>query len=151
MPDSLSHKYDLDDPSLVSVIDELPLWSAPFGLKLLDTVKLKPHICALDLGCGTGFPLIELAQRLGPSCHVYGIDPWERAAERIRLKTQTLNIANVLVVRGVGEEMPFEGERFDLIVANNGINNVKDPEKVLSECYRTSRTGAQMVICGPIC
>ena len=146
MQEYLEHEFDLDDPSLVSVIDELPLWSAPFGLKLLDTVKLKPHIRALDLGCGTGFPLIEVANRLGPSCQIYGIDPWERAIERIRLKIRTLNVKNVIIVKGVGEEMPFGNESFDLIVTNNGINNVKDPERVLQECFRTSRPGAQMVI-----
>ena len=146
MREYLEHEFDLNDPSFVSVIDELPLWSAPFGLKLLDTVKLKPRMRVLDLGCGTGFPLLELAQRLGPSCQIYGLDPWERAAQRICLKIQTLNVKNVIVVKGVGETMPFQDDFFDLIVSNNGINNVKDPERVLSECFRTSRSGAQMVI-----
>ena len=142
----LDHTFDLDDPSLVSVMDELPLWSAPFGLKLLDSVKLKPHIRALDLGCGTGFPLIELAQRLGPSCLIYGIDPWRAAAERVRLKISTLQLRNVIVCRAMGEKMPFRDEYFDLIVSNNGINNVENPEKVLDECFRTSRPAARMLI-----
>jgi arsenite methyltransferase len=142
----LDNEFDLNDPSFVSVIDELPLWSAPFGLKLLDTVTLKPHIRALDLGCGTGFPLIELAQRLGSSCQIYGLDPWERAVERVRLKISTLDIRNVVVLQAAGEEMPFQDKIFDLIVSNNGINNVEDPEKVLRECFRTARPGAQMVM-----
>lgn len=28
--------FSLDDPELVSVIDEFPLWSAPFGMALLE-------------------------------------------------------------------------------------------------------------------
>ena len=40
----LTHSFNNDDPSLISVIDELPLWSAPFGLKLLDKVKIKPNL-----------------------------------------------------------------------------------------------------------
>ena len=83
---SINKKFDLNDPSMVSVIDELPLWSAPFGLLLLETVTLRFRICALDVGCGLGFPLLELAQRLGSSCHVYGLDPWAKAVERVRLK-----------------------------------------------------------------
>ncbi|MBN1143560.1 MAG: hypothetical protein JXA72_04030 [Bacteroidales bacterium] len=31
-----------DYESLVDVYDELPLWSAPFGLKLLDFIKYRP-------------------------------------------------------------------------------------------------------------
>ena len=41
--------------------DDLPLWSAPFGLTLLDTVRMKKHINVLDLGSGSGFPMLELA------------------------------------------------------------------------------------------
>ena len=46
-------------------IDDLPLWSAPFGLKLLETLKFKKNINVLDIGCGEGFPLIEIAARFG--------------------------------------------------------------------------------------
>jgi len=146
MNNYLEENYDLNDPFLVSIIDELPLWSAPFGLKLLNTVILKPNMNILDIGCGTGFPLIELANRLGQKCRVYGIDPWERAIERIQLKIKTQNLTNVTVVNGKAEDMPFEGEFFHLIVSNNGINNVENSETVLAECFRVSRSGAQMVI-----
>jgi arsenite methyltransferase len=66
---------------LTGFYDELPLWSAPFGIKLLEEVPLRKNIRALDIGFGTGFPLLELAQQLGASSVVYGIDPWEEAVE----------------------------------------------------------------------
>ena len=34
--------------------DELPLWSAPFGLLLLDRVPMKSGLTILDVGAGTG-------------------------------------------------------------------------------------------------
>jgi ubiquinone/menaquinone biosynthesis C-methylase UbiE len=128
------------------VIDELPLWSAPFGLKLLDTIKLKPNINALDIGCGLGFPLIEVAQRLGASSKVYGIDPWEAAIDRINLKIKTYDIKNVEAIEGVAETLPFENNFFDLIVSNNGINNVEDIKLSLAECFRVSKPNAQLTI-----
>ena len=77
---------DLNNMDFVSCIDELPLWSAPFGLSLLDAIEMKAGLKVLDIGCGCGFPLIELAQRLGNSCSLNGIDPWETALGRVRLK-----------------------------------------------------------------
>jgi len=136
----------MDDFDLVSIIDELPLWSAPFGFKLLDMIELKPGINALDIGCGLGFPLIELALRLGTSSKVFGIDPWERGIERINLKIRKLDLKNVTVNKGVAEKLSFEDNFFDLIVSNNGINNVEDIGSTLSECYRTSKPGAQLTI-----
>ncbi|HSR18356.1 MAG TPA: hypothetical protein VLM39_09740, partial [Ignavibacteriaceae bacterium] len=72
-------KYDLNSAELVSVIDELSLWAAPFGLRLLEMMKIRKNISVLDIGSGLGFPLLEIAMRLGDSCKVYGIDPWEAA------------------------------------------------------------------------
>ena len=63
----------LDFSNLVEVFDEIPIWAAPFGLKLLEFINYKLNISALDIGFGTGFPLTELAMRLGESSIVYGI------------------------------------------------------------------------------
>jgi arsenite methyltransferase len=142
----LNPSFDIDDPAVASALDELHIWSAPFGMTLLDTVEYRPHLNVLDIGSGTGFPLLVLAARLGATCNVYGIDPWEAAVTRAARKMYTLRIGNTLPVMGRGEELPFEDGCFDLIVSNNGINNLDDAEAVLSECRRTSRSGAQLVI-----
>jgi SAM-dependent methyltransferase len=65
-----------DDLEFAAAIDELPLWSAPFGMRLLEAVPLDPGAAVLDVGCGTGFPLLELAHRLGPRARLVGLDPW---------------------------------------------------------------------------
>jgi len=144
--DILNHTFSCEDPELVSIMDELPLWSAPFGIELLNVINLKRDTIALDIGCGSGFPLIEIAMRLGKSGRVYGIDPWESALERARLKIRVLNLDNALVFNGIAEGMPFESDLFDLIVSNNGLNNVKDLKLSLLECARVSKPGAQMVM-----
>jgi len=143
--DYLKTKYDLNDSSIVSVIDELPLWSAPFGLDLLDKIKYRKNITALDIGPGLGFPLLEIAMRLGGTCRVYGIDPWEKAMERIRKKIKIYGISNVQLISGVAEKIPIPDNSVDLIFSNNGLNNVGDLGLVLKECNRVSKTGAQLV------
>lgn len=137
--------FNLNDKDTVSIIDELPLWSAPFGLKLLDTIKLRPNITALDIGFGLGFPLLEVAQRLGNSSKVYGIDPWKTAIERTQTKINTLGIKNIELIEGVAENIPLPNNSVDLIVSNNGINNVQNLDKVMNECRRITKRSAQFV------
>lgn len=45
-----------EQKDFASTWDELPLWSAPFGIKILDLIDYKKNINVLDIGCGTGFP-----------------------------------------------------------------------------------------------
>lgn len=139
-------QYDFNDPALVSYLDEFCLWSAPFGLKLLECVNMKPGLKALDIGFGNGFPLIELAQRLGNSSKVFGIDLWDAAIVRAIEKIAYFGLSNIEVTFAAAEEIPFPDEWFDLIVSNNGLNNVDDLDQSLSECRRICKPGAQMVI-----
>ena len=129
----------------VGLLDELPLWSAPFGLKLLDYIDYKPGLTALDIGFGTGFPLTELAMRLGKSSTVYGIDPWKEAVERVREKIEFYDIHTIRILEGYAESIPLDNHSVDLIVSNNGLNNVTDLSQVLSECSRIIKPGGQLV------
>ncbi len=137
---------DPDDPAVVSAFDELPLWSAPFGLRLLETVVLAPGMTVLDVGFGTGFPLLELARRLGPSSRVYGVDPWAGATARAQQKARTYGLGNVVILRAVAERLPLAPASVDLVLSNNGLNNVQDVAASLAECRRVSKPGAQMVL-----
>jgi arsenite methyltransferase len=137
--------WDYNSKELVEVFDELPIWAAPFGLKLLDGIKYKKGIHAIDIGFGTGFPLTELAMRLGNESKVYGIDPWDTAVDRAEKKIRTYGITNIEIIRGVAENIPLNTDSIDLIVSNNGLNNVSDLGKSLAECSRIIRRGGQFI------
>ncbi len=126
--------------------DELPLWSAPFGLLLLEQVAMRPGMTILDVGAGTGFLTVELAQRCGAASTVIAVDPWEAAMKRLERKVQFLGIRNVrLIVKDVAAmELP-EGS-VDLIVSNLGINNFDNREAALAACFRTAKPGADFFL-----
>ena len=144
--DTYRDSFQAGEADSLAVVDDLTLWAAPFGLALLETAKLLPGMQVLDIGCGMGFPLLELASRLGPRGEVTGLDPWRAALDRAEAKAKLRGISNIRLVEGHAEAMPFEDHHFDLIVSNNGLNNVKDVPKALAECARLSRTRAQLVM-----
>jgi ubiquinone/menaquinone biosynthesis C-methylase UbiE len=141
----LNTNFDLNSDNLIELMDEVPLWSAPFGLRLLENINYRINISALDIGFGAGFPLTEIAMRLGDSCKVYGIDPWETATKRTEKKLGFYGIRNVEIIRGVAEDIPLDNDSVDLITSNNGINNVSDLNKTLSECSRIIKKDGQFI------
>jgi ubiquinone/menaquinone biosynthesis C-methylase UbiE len=145
MENYLKQKYNLSDPAIISSFDEMPLWSSYFGEVLLDTIVFKAKAKILDIGCGAGYPLLELAQRFGKDSEVIGIDPWKAATNRLKAKAKTMGVNNIRIINGAAEELPIEDNYFDLIVSNNGLNNCSDQMKVLAECYRTLKPGGQLV------
>src|SRR4029453_14211470 len=114
--------------------------------RLLETVRLAPALTVLDVGSGTGFPPLELARRLGPSARLYGVDPWAPALARARSKALIYELRNVVLLRAVAERLPLRDGRVDLVVSNNGLNNVEDPARALAECRAVAKPGAQLVL-----
>ncbi|GAB6119594.1 class I SAM-dependent methyltransferase [Dysgonomonas termitidis] len=142
------NKYSEGDYNLtkyVDVGDELPIWSAPFGLKLLDYIDYKLNISAIDIGFGTGFPLTEIAMRLGNSSIVYGIDPWKEAIKRTKKKLEIFGINNVTIIDGIAESIPLKNNSVELITSNNGTNNVNNLDQVFRECARIIKKNGQFV------
>ena len=131
--------HDFDSPAFVDAYDELPLWSAMFGQVLLEHVPLRAGTTALDVGCGSGFPLLELAQRLGPGSAVYGLDPWLAALRRAERKRRQWGVRHAMLHAGDAARMPFRDASFDLVVSNLGLNNFADPQTSLRECRRVLR------------
>jgi len=144
MENYLENKLDLKN--LSKMYDELPIWSAPFGLKLLEFIDYKPNITAIDLGFGTGFPLIEIAMRLGNDSTVYGIDVWKDAFEKVNEKIRYYDIKNIKLIEGNVESIPLENNFADLITSNNCINNVNDINKALMECSRIIKKNGQFIM-----
>jgi ubiquinone/menaquinone biosynthesis C-methylase UbiE len=145
MTQYLKTDFDYNSDLLLEVFDELPLWAAPFGLKLLDHITYRKGIKALDIGFGAGFPLTELAMRLGKDSKIFGIDPWQAAVNRTKKKLGFYGIKNVELIEGGAEKIPLEDNFIDLICSNNGLNNVVDLNKSLMECSRVIKKGGQFI------
>ena len=139
-------EIDLNAPEFGDLYDELPLWSAPFGLLLLDRVPVKPGLTILDVGAGTGFLTIELAERCGPATKVIAVDPWSAAMDRLRRKVEQRHLGNVRLLVQDASALDLPDASVDVIVSNLGINNFENPDAVLRECFRLARPGATLLL-----
>lgn len=126
--------------------DELPLWSARFGAMLLERVPMRPEMTILDVGCGTGFLAIELAQRCGDQCRVIAVDPWSSATNRLLKKITRHAIENIHVLTQEIADSHLNANSVDLIVSNLGINNFADPQRAMQACYEFAKPGAVFLL-----
>jgi ubiquinone/menaquinone biosynthesis C-methylase UbiE len=145
MTEYLEYTFN-DNQEFINTFDELPLWSASFGLLLLKHLELKPNLTVLDIGSGTGFPLLELAGRLGNSCTLYGIDPWINANNRARQKIKNYDLSNVQIIENSAEDIPLEDNSVDIIVSNLGLHNFSHPQLVLKECNRVIKPNGKIAL-----
>ncbi len=146
MTDYLEFKADVTSSEVAEAFDELTYWSSMFGQLLFRYLRLAPGLTALDVGCGTGFPLLELADRLGPTGTVHGIDSWAEAVEQAQLKARVRGSTNVHVFHGDAADMPYDSSFFDLIVSNVGVNNFDAPAIVMTECRRVCKPEGRIVL-----
>ncbi len=126
--------------------DELPLWSAPFGRLLLEHVRLRAGMTILDVGAGTGFLTVELAQRCGRDATVIAVDPWDAAMDRLERKLAYLGLTNVRMLVQDVTTIELPDESVDLIVSNLGVNNFENAELALRSCFRVAKPGAGLVL-----
>lgn len=145
MTEYLSYSFK-DSDEFINTFDELPLWSASFGLLLLKYLELKPNLTVIDIGSGAGFPLTELAGRLGNSCKLYGLDPWVNANKRAKQKIKNYNLSNVEIKESSAEQIPFDDNTIDLIVSNLCINNFDKPQVVFKECNRVLKPKGKLAL-----
>jgi SAM-dependent methyltransferase len=95
----------------------------------------------LDIACGTGAWLAELAHR---GASTAGIDISSRAVEQCRRRLPDADIRE-----GVAEQLPFEDCSFDLVTCLGSLEHFLDQPRALREMRRVAKPGATLLILVP--
>lgn len=98
----------------------------------------------LDVGCGLGFYLTELADEVGPDGAVTGIDRSEQMLAYAKEKIAGMPNASLLV--GEATELPVPDASFDAAISVQVLEYVADLEAALAELYRALRPGGRAVL-----
>ena len=109
---------------------------------LLEQISRFPFWQLLDVGCGTGELLKQLAA-LYPQKQLTGVDLSEKMVEQARRKLP----AQVTVLAGDGERLPFPAGSFDLVTCCDSFHHYPDPRRAAEEFCRVLRPGGQVILC----
>jgi ubiquinone/menaquinone biosynthesis C-methylase UbiE len=81
-------------------------------LTILEGLHLREGLSVLDLGCGAGADVIDIAQRVGPSGSVIGVDVSQAMIAVAQERTNDLGFPIAFEV-GDAMGLHFESNRFD--------------------------------------
>ncbi len=95
----------------------------------------------LDVGAGTGRVSVLLA-KLG--AEVVALDVSAQMLERLKIKR--FKDCKIETVVGDGENLPFENNSFDVVVAAFFIVHLKNPTRFFDEAYRVLKDGGTLVV-----
>lgn len=111
--------------------------------RFLRFVAVRPGDDALEVGCGTGVILRDLARLVGPRGRVTGVEPSRLLARAARRFCRDAG-APVTVRVATGERLPFRAGRFDSALAITVLLHVADPAAVVKEMARVTRPGGRV-------
>ena len=140
----------------------MPEWLKPLLARIHPEVLARYYGCGLvcppllegcrvlDLGCGTGRDVYALAQLVGPTGSVVGVDMTEAQLAVARAHqahhTQLFGYDNVRFVQGYIErldELDLAPGSFDVIVSNCVVNLSPDKDAVLAGVQRLLKPGGE--------
>lgn len=143
-------------------ISLVPAWLKPLLSRIHPEVLSRYYGCGLvcppqlegcrvlDLGCGSGRDVYALAQLVGPTGLVVGVDMTEEqlaVAERHRaFHAEAFGYDNVRFLRGYIEqldELDLEPGSFDVIVSNCVVNLSPDKDAVMRGVHRLLKPGGE--------
>ncbi len=113
------------------------------------TVDLETERRILDLGSGPGYLPIEIAKRV-QNVQIDGVDPISKSIKIARENAVRAGVEDrVHFEVGDASQLRFKKDFYDMIISTGVLHELKDPIKVLNECYRVLKPGGKVFIHDP--
>lgn len=103
------------------------------------------EVC-VDLGSGRGTDVLRMAESVGDTGFVYGIDISDGMLEKARRNAEKFAAKNVSFVRSELEKLDLPDKTADLVISNCTLNHASDKQAVWNEIYRILKKGGRFVI-----
>jgi ubiquinone/menaquinone biosynthesis C-methylase UbiE len=138
-----------ETPSPRAFIEYLDVVSSVTGIQRIkqqtfDRLQVREGDHLLDVGCGAGDDVRELAQLVGNTGRVVGFDVSARMIEEARLRSSGLNLP-IEFCLGDADRLDFPDETFTGCRIDRVLVHLDDPLRALAEMVRVLRPGGRLV------
>ena len=120
------------------------LWSRQ-AARAWEAARFRPGHHLLDIGCGPGFAKTELAQIVGVTGRVLGVDASERFIEHLRARAAAIGLPQIEARVGDVLEMNLPEQSFDGAYVRWVLCFVSDPQRVIDGVAPICKPGGGLV------
>lgn len=133
----------LFDPKHISALEreDRKSWQNPE--EILGKVEIRPDFIAADIGCGSGFFTVPLAQKVEK---VYGIDVQQKMLERLEAKIEKFQLKNIVLLLAKKNEIPLKTESIDILISVNTLQEFEDKDRMVVEMRRVLKHDGRALI-----
>lgn len=107
--------------------------------------RLHPGMSVLDIGCGPGSITLDLAERVGPTGSVTGVDFSRDAVQAARADARERGVNNANFVVGDLFSLDRGLGPFDVVHAHQVLQHVSDPVGALQQMRKHAKPGGIVV------
>ena len=111
-----------------------------------DLLGLQRWQAVLDIGCGPGAFARVLAERVGPTGHVVGVDPSRQMIDHATARARRLPHCEFRV--GTAQELDDPDESFDAVTATFSMHHIPEGRRddALAQFFRVLRPGGRLLL-----
>ena len=113
-------------------------------LEVFNALGIESGQAVLDLGCGGGHLVRDIALAVGEDGRVVGLDASDAQIEAAR--AQCDGLAAVELLRGDATDMPFDDASFDRLASIQTLEYVPDVDAALGEARRVLKPGGRAAL-----
>lgn len=114
------------------------------GLRAMDELNVVPGETVLDVGCGTGQTLLQLAERVGEQGRIYGVDISEVLLQVAARRSSHLKSVQLIECDAAALDL---SDRADAIFSRFGIMSFNDPVAAFSNFQRLLKPSGRLGFC----
>ncbi len=108
--------------------------------------RIKKGDNILDLGSGAGNDCFVARTLVGEEGRVTGLDFTDAMLEKANKNLEKTGFVNIKFIKGDIEDMPLDGNTFDVVISNCVLNLVPDKTRAFGEIYRVLKPGGHFSI-----
>jgi ubiquinone/menaquinone biosynthesis C-methylase UbiE len=111
---------------------------------VLELAAPQPGERVIDIGCGSGTTVLELARRVGPSGYVLGADISQQSVEKAQSRIAAAGLSQAEVSICDVSVHPFATDSFDLAFSRFGVMFFTDPTATFTNLRRGMKRGGRL-------